>query len=118
MNVIVLVGNVGKDPTLQKAGESKVARFSIAVSTRPNEPVLWVNCEAWDGKNFQLASLISDHLKKGMKVTVQGELCSSSWTDKDGNARKSTFVRVRNAQWVQRKAEPAAQARPEGDDRW
>lgn len=118
MNICIFVGNVGKDPKLTKTQNSKVARFSIAVSTRPKEPVLWVNCEAWDGPNFQLASLVGSHVKKGMKLTVSGELAESSWTDDSGNARKSTFVRVRNAQWVP-KGQPAdQQAQQDGDPRW
>jgi single stranded DNA-binding protein len=99
MNIVIMVGNVGKDPVLQQAGETKVCRFTLAVTARANEPVLWVRCEAWDGGKFQLGSLIAQHVKKGKKITIMGELRESTWTDKQDQTRKTTFVRVGNAQW-------------------
>lgn len=116
MNIVILVGNIGKDPTLKQAGESKVCRFSLAVPTRANEPPIWINCEAWDSSGYQLASLIAQHCRKGKKITVMGELRESRY-ESDGVTKKVTFVRVGNAQWDKSAStQPAANAEP--DEQW
>lgn len=99
MNICIFCGNVGKDPTLHKAGDGQVARFSIAIKQKANEPPLWLECEAWDGERYQLASLIVQHVRKGAKVTISGELREDRWEDKEGVKRRSMKVRVQNAQW-------------------
>ena len=65
INLIVLVGNAGRDPELRffESG-SCVCEFTLAVNRPPrdgqNQEPLWVNCKAW-GKTAQVAG---DYLRE------------------------------------------------------
>ena len=94
INLIVLVGNAGRDPELRffETG-SCVCEFTLAVNRpprdgQPQEP-LWVNCKAW-GKTAQVAG---DYLRKGSKVAIVGRLEFEQWSDRSsGELRSKTLV--------------------------
>ena len=94
INLIVLVGNAGRDPELRffETG-SCVCEFTLAVNRpprdgQPQEP-LWVNCKAW-GKTAQVAG---DYLRKGSKVAIVGRLEFEQWSDRSsGEMRSKTLV--------------------------
>jgi len=94
INLIVLVGNAGRDPELRffETG-SCVCEFTLAVNRpprdgQPQEP-LWVNCKAW-GKTAQVAG---DYLRKGSKVAIVGRLEFEQWSDRSsGEMRCKTLV--------------------------
>jgi len=97
MNKIILIGNVGQDPTIRNAQGSNVATFSIAVNKRkkdsngaPIDVTTWFNCESWN----KSAEFAEKFLKKGMKLFVEGELNVEKYIDKDGIERTSIKVRV------------------------
>jgi single-strand DNA-binding protein len=80
-------GNVGRDPDVRYFENGNViANFSIAVEGRRDSPTIWMPVKVW-GKQ---ASVIADHVRKGSKIIVGGELQQESWT-KDG-AEKSRLV--------------------------
>ena len=96
INVVVLVGNAGRDPELRffESG-SCVCEFTLAINRPPRdgqEPApLWVNCKAW-GKTAQVAG---DYVRKGSKVAVVGRLEIEQWTDRSsGEVRSKTLVVV------------------------
>lgn len=94
INVVVLVGNAGRDPELRffESGTC-VCEFSLAVSRAPrdgqNQDPIWVNCKAW-GKTAQVAG---DYLRKGGKVAIVGRLEIEQWSDRSsGEVRSKTLV--------------------------
>jgi len=96
INVVVLVGNAGRDPELRffESG-SCVCEFSLAINRLPRDgqeqAPLWVNCKAW-GKTAQVAG---DYVRKGSKVAVVGRLEIEQWTDRSsGEVRSKTLVVV------------------------
>ncbi|MCH9714589.1 MAG: single-stranded DNA-binding protein [Cyanobacteria bacterium] len=96
INVVVLVGNPGRDPELRffESG-SCVCEFSLAINRLPRDgqeqAPLWVNCKAW-GKTAQVAG---DYVRKGSKVAVVGRLEIEQWTDRSsGEVRSKTLVVV------------------------
>ena len=96
INVVVLVGNAGRDPELRffESG-SCVCEFSLAINRPPRDgqeqAPLWVNCKAW-GKTAQVAG---DYVRKGSKVAVVGRLEIEQWTDRSsGEVRSKTLVMV------------------------
>lgn len=102
MNIIILRGNLTRDPeirTVNPGGKSTaVANFSIAVSreyTKANgerdKITTFVPCEAWDSG----AEIIGQSFKKGDLVMVEGCLRNDSW-EKDGVKHNSLKVRVNN----------------------
>lgn len=96
INVVVLVGNAGRDPELRffESG-SCICEFSLAINRPPRDgqeqAPLWVNCKAW-GKTAQVAG---DYVRKGSKVAVVGRLEIEQWTDRSsGEVRSKTLVMI------------------------
>ena len=94
INLIVLLGNAGRDPELRFFDSgSCVCEFTLAVNRpprdgQPQQP-LWVNCRAW-GKTAQVAG---DYVRKGSKVAIVGRLDIEQWTDRSsGEVRSKNLV--------------------------
>lgn len=100
MNVITIVGVLGKDAEVKylQSGDP-VAAFSVADSQGKDKTVWW-SCSVWGKK----AESLSPFLLKGTKVTVVGHVSEDSWTDKNGHERKAMKVRVNDIA-LQSKAE-------------
>jgi single-strand DNA-binding protein len=101
MNIVVLKGNLTKDPVartvkLPSGKEVVVCNFSIAVNrkyekedgTKESE-VTFVDCEAWDSG----ASAIQRYLKKGSGILINGSLKLDQW-ESEGQKRSKLKVRV------------------------
>lgn len=82
---IILIGNVGADPTVRanQAQKSAVANFSLATNRRWNdratgqlmEETTWFRCAAWNTNGGQqLATLVANSVIKGSKVYVEAHL--------------------------------------------
>ena len=99
LNQCTFVGRLGRDPELRTfASGDQVVNFSIAVSEswkdretgEKKERTEWINLVASGG----LAKVVGDYARKGSQVTVTGKLRNRKWTDKDGQERYSTEIRV------------------------
>jgi single-strand DNA-binding protein len=96
VNKIILVGNLGKDPTV-RTGQSGTAfsNFSLAVSEKRGgaDQTEWFSCVAF-GK---VADVAGKYLKKGRQVYCEGRVQSRQYKDKDsGQDRRITEVVVEN----------------------
>lgn len=80
-----------------------VTKFSMAVTkkTKNGDQTTWYNCTAWRG----LAETLSNHLKKGQMVFVQGDLNVRQYTAKDGSNGISLDVVVEKFQFAGGKKE-------------
>lgn len=92
MNKVILVGRLTKDVDARNAGETVVARFTLAVDRRfkkdGEQTADFPNVVAF-GKN---AEFCSKYFHKGMKVVVEGRLQTGSYTNKDGVTIYTTDV--------------------------
>lgn len=112
INVVVLTGNLTRDAELMATnGGASVLKFGIA----SNRSVKGANGEWEDVPNFidctifgARAQSLSSILAKGMKVTIEGELRYSSWTDKNGNKRSKLEVVAHNIVLPPRSSQPAS----------
>lgn len=70
---IQLIGNIGKDAEIRKAGNMSAIGFNIATSkkVKGENVTTWVKCTKWVNEGGSLA--VADYLKKGTKVYVSGE---------------------------------------------
>src|SRR5512136_702490 len=77
-HTIIIVGNLGKDPEMRYTPSGQaVTSFSVATSRQYNnqqgqqvKETIWFRVSAW-GKQ---AEIVSQYLKKGSKVLVEGRL--------------------------------------------
>lgn len=107
LNHIALMGRFTRDPELRRTGSgTAVASFALAVDrdfkTDGGERECdFIDCIAWKGT----AEMISRYFSKGRMAVVTGRLQVRSWTDKDGNKRRSTEVIVDNIYFADSKKE-------------
>lgn len=95
MNNVQLLGRLTKDVELQEGKTKKFVRFCLAV---PNgENTNFIDCVAFD----KLAETISEYVKKGHRLLVDGYLNVSTYEDKDENTRKSTNVYVTKISFIE-----------------
>ena len=95
LNHIVIMGRLTRDPELRRTGSGiAVASFSLAVD-RDYSPkdggereTDFIDCVAWR----QTGEFVSKYFTKGRMAVVSGRLQIRSWTDKDGNKRRTAEV--------------------------
>ena len=95
LNHITLMGRLVRDPELRRTGSGiAVASFRIAVDRdfAPKDggerKADFIDCVAWR----QTGEFISKYFTKGRMIVVSGRLQIRSWTDKDGNKRRTAEV--------------------------
>ena len=97
INKVILVGNLGNDPDVRyTAGGAAVSNISIATSEswKDRESGEQQERTEWHRVVFfgRLAEIVSEYLKKGSQVYVEGRLQTRKWQDKEGNDRYTTEI--------------------------
>jgi single-strand DNA-binding protein len=93
VQILTITGNVGKDPEQRTTqGGDTVTSFSVAVRQgfKQDAPTVWYRCSVW-GKR---GDTIKQHLSKGTKATVVGELTIGEYQGKP-----QYEVRVADVDW-------------------
>ena len=95
LNHITIMGRLTRDPELRRTGSGiAVASFSVAVdrdfgrNENGEKETDFIDCVAWRNT----AEFVSKYASKGRMVVVSGRLQIRSWTDKDGNKRRTAEV--------------------------
>ena len=95
LNHIVIMGRLTRDPELRRTGSGiAVASFSVAVDRDfggrdgGERETDFIDCVAWR----QTGEFVSKYFTKGSMAVVSGRLQIRSWTDKDGNKRRTAEV--------------------------
>ena len=95
LNHIVIMGRLTRDPELRRTGSgTAVASFSVAVerdfgkNENGEKETDFIDCVAWR----QTGEFVSKYFTKGRMIVVSGRLQVRSWTDKDGNKRRTAEV--------------------------
>ena len=95
LNHIVIMGRLTRDPELRRTGSGiAVASFTLAVDRDfggrdgGERETDFIDCVAWR----QTGEFVSKYFTKGRMAVVSGRLQIRSWTDKDGNKRRSAEV--------------------------
>lgn len=103
VNKVILIGNCGRDPEVRylPSGQA-VANVSLATSHRWKdkqtgdlmEDTQWHRITFYD----RLAEIVSEYVKSGHPLYVEGRLKYGKYTDKDGIERYSTDIVVTEMQ--------------------
>ena len=93
LNHITIMGRLTRDPELRRTGSGvAVTSFTIAVdrdfSKETEKETDFIDCVAWRSTG----EFVSKYFKKGSMAVVSGRLQIRSWTDKDGNKRRTAEV--------------------------
>jgi single-strand DNA-binding protein len=105
VNKVILVGNLGRDPEVRyTTGGTPVANFPIATSERWTDQASGERKEKTEWHRLVVfgkqAEIAGEYLRKGRQIFVEGSLQTREWTDRDGNKRYTTEVRVQNFQML------------------
>lgn len=115
MNKVILIGRLTKDVEVRYAGETAVARYSLAVDRkfkREGEPTAdFVNCVAF-GKAGEFAE---KYFRKGMKVAVTGRIQTGSYTNKEGQTVYTTDIVIEEQEFAESKGQSEEKPRPSTD---
>ena len=95
LNHITIMGRLTRDPELRRTGSGvAVASFTVAVdrdfgkNENGEKETDFIDCVAWR----QTGEFVSKYFTKGSMIVVSGRLQIRSWTDKDGNKRRTAEV--------------------------
>ena len=108
LNHITIMGRLTRDPELRRTGSGiAVASFTVAVDRDfggrdgGEKETDFIDCVAWR----QTGEFVSKYFTKGRMIVVSGRLQIRSWTDKDGNKRRSAEVVADNCYFGDSKRE-------------
>jgi len=101
MNVITIIGRVGRDPESRTTADGKtVVKFSVAVNRRGKEDATdWFEVQAFGRLGEVMATLIT----KGRQVAVSGSLRIDEWIGQDGVKRKSVGIYASDIQLLDKR---------------
>jgi len=93
LNHITIMGRLTRDPEMRRTGSGvAVTSFTIACDRDfgqdGQKETDFIDITAWRNT----AEFVSKYFSKGRMAVVSGRLQIRSWTDKDGNKRKSAEV--------------------------
>ncbi len=95
INVVVISGNLTRDPELRHLGSGMaVCKMRVAVNSRRKVNDEWVDkpnyfdVTVWGG----LGENSAKYLSKGRPVTVEGRLDWHEWEDEGGNKRQAVQI--------------------------
>ncbi|MBR3973043.1 MAG: single-stranded DNA-binding protein [Oscillospiraceae bacterium] len=94
LNHITIMGRLTRDPELRRTGSGvAVASFTVAVdrdykAEGQDRETDFIDCVAWRNTG----EFVSKYFHKGSMIVVSGRLQIRSWTDKEGNKRRTAEV--------------------------
>lgn len=111
LNHITIMGRLTRDPDLRRTGSGiAVSSFTVAVdrdysgNDGGEKETDFIDCAAWRST----ADFVSKYFTKGRMAVVSGRLQIRSWTDKDGNKRRSAEVVADNVYFGDSKKEESS----------
>jgi single-strand DNA-binding protein len=95
-----VIGNLGKDCTVNTVNGKNVINFTVAHTEKykdsqgnNQEKTTWVDCAYWTDR-----TAVAQYLTKGKQVFVEGQPEVRSFTRQDGTSGASLSLRVREVQ--------------------
>lgn len=111
LNKVIIMGRLMKNPVVSRkqAGEEEIvcAKYGLVCERdiqkedQQNTDLVWVN--AFGGR----AEFAERYLKQGMKIVVEGKLCSGSYYDAEGRKIYTTEIIAQRQYFADSKKEEA-----------
>jgi single-strand DNA-binding protein len=117
MNLVQIVGNLGKAPEFKELGENKTQMCTFTVATTEygrdaQKYTEWHSCKVF-GK---IAVACSKYITKGSKVAVIGRLQTRSWDDGSGVKKYRTEIICEKVEFLTKKEKESEAGSAEGFD--
>ncbi|MGE3272150.1 MAG: single-stranded DNA-binding protein [Chloroflexota bacterium] len=104
-----VIGNLGSDPDMKySANGAPFLRFNVASNFRARNPEgQWEDRTEWVRVTVfgQRAESLSQYLRKGMRVFVDGRLEARPWTDQQGQVRAGLEVIASDVEFMSSRSE-------------
>lgn len=100
-NKVILIGNVGRDPSVRYVDKRAVASFTLATTERGYRTASglevpprteWHNIVMWD----RAAEFAEKYIRKGTRLFVEGKLRTRIWEDRAALKHTVTEIYVEN----------------------
>lgn len=111
LNHIIIMGRLTRDPEYRTTSTNlSVVNFSVAVDRdlpgqSGEKETDYIDCVAWR----KTAEFVTKYFTKGSLAVVSGRLQIRSWTDKDGNKRRTAEIVANNVYFGGSKASESNQ---------
>lgn len=109
-----IIGNLGNDPEMRYSQNgAPFLRFNVASNFRTRTPEgEWQDKTEWVRVTVtgNRAETLSQYLKKGSRVFVDGRLEARPWTDQQGQVRAGLEVMANEVQFMSSRADDEARA--------
>lgn len=103
INRVIIIGRMTRDSELKYTPSgTAVASFSLANNRsysqggEKKDQVSYFDCVAWS----KLGEIITEYVKKGKMIAVEGKLQQRRWKDQDGNSKSKVEIVVENFQFL------------------
>ena len=113
LNRVVIIGRLARDPELKHipngtavAGFSVASNYSFGSGDNKKEQVSYFDCIAWS----KTGEIITEYVKKGHRIAIEGRLQQRRWDDQDGNKKSKIEIVVENFQFLEGKKESISQS--------
>ncbi|WP_322058907.1 single-stranded DNA-binding protein [Paraburkholderia sp. J63] len=121
VNKVILVGNLGAEPEVRylPSGDA-VANIRLATTDRYKDKASgeFKEMTEWHRVAFfgRLAEIVSEYLKKGSSVYIEGRIRTRKWQAQDGTDRYSTEIVADQMQMLGGRSGGASSGGDMGDD--
>lgn len=118
LNVAIIMGRLTRDPELRRTGSGiAVASFTVAVDRDytpegQEKETDFIDCVAWR----QTGEFVSKYFTKGSMIVVKGRMQIRSWTDKDGNKRRTAEIVADNVYFGEGKKSQEGSNQPQNQN--
>ena len=112
LNRAQIIGHLGRDPESRYLPDGTLT-VQLAIATTEKwkdkagnrqEATTWHRCVVW----ARLAEIAAEYLRKGALVYVEGRIDHRKWTDKEGQERYTTEIRVEQLRMLSGRKDGAA----------
>lgn len=115
-NKVFLCGRATKDAEVRQSGDTKVARYSLAVDRKyskgEDKQTDFINIVCF-GKSAEFAE---NYIKKGTKMIVTGRIQTGSYTNKDGQKVNTFDVVAEEQEFAESKSANTDNSENKNDD--
>jgi single-strand DNA-binding protein len=102
---LLLTGALGNDCEIREVGDRKAINLNVAVHQDYKDQdgnkvakTEWVKAVLW--KNHDQSIKITEFLKKGQRVYIEGTPSSEGYESKDGDVKSSLIVNIKDIELI------------------